>query len=181
MTDNEIIKAFECCENNCDCLGCPKLDSTEGCNGVAEEILDLINRQKEEITKNENIIEATGNLIDALKKEIEALISGQETLQKYIAEKDAEIEQYKARILNDTEYIEKIEVENRKQKAEIERLQKYNTDVAFKHYNDGVKEFAERLKKKQFCFGTLRGGKLVSRYAVDVSDIDKAYEEMVGE
>jgi hypothetical protein len=33
-----------------------------------------------------------------------------------------------------------------RQKAEIERLRKYNTDVAFKHYNDGIKEFAERLK-----------------------------------
>lgn len=35
-----------------------------------------------------------------------------------------------------------------RQRAEIERLQKYNTDVAFKHYNDGIKEFAERLKEK---------------------------------
>lgn len=32
------------------------------------------------------------------------------------------------------------------QQAEIERLQKYNTDVAYKHYNDGIKEFADRVK-----------------------------------
>lgn len=31
------------------------------------------------------------------------------------------------------------------QKAEIERLKKYNIEVAHKHYNDGIKEFAERL------------------------------------
>lgn len=37
-----------------------------------------------------------------------------------------------------------------RQKAEIERLQKYNTDVTFKHYNDGIKEFAERLKANDF-------------------------------
>jgi hypothetical protein len=39
---------------------------------------------------------------------------------------------------------------NRKQ-AEIERLQKHNTDVAFKHYNDGkaeaIKECIEAVKK----------------------------------
>lgn len=39
-----------------------------------------------------------------------------------------------------------------KQKAEIERLQKYNTDIARKHYNDGraeaITEFEERLKKE---------------------------------
>lgn len=34
-----------------------------------------------------------------------------------------------------------------RQRAEIERLKKYNIDVAYKHYNDGIKEFAERLKE----------------------------------
>ena len=29
--------------------------------------------------------------------------------------------------------------------AEIERLQKYNTDVAFKHYDDGKKEVAREI------------------------------------
>ena len=59
MSDIEIIKAFYCCEINCDCLGCPKLDSTEGCNGVATETLDLINRQKAEIERlKQNLEEA---------------------------------------------------------------------------------------------------------------------------
>ena len=34
-----------------------------------------------------------------------------------------------------------------RQKAEIERLQKHNTKMARKHYCDGIKEFAERLKE----------------------------------
>lgn len=34
-----------------------------------------------------------------------------------------------------------------RQQAEIERLKKYNIDVAHKNYNDGIKEFAERLKE----------------------------------
>lgn len=32
-----------------------------------------------------------------------------------------------------------------RQKAEIDRLTKYNTDVAYKHYNDGVKDFAKKI------------------------------------
>jgi hypothetical protein len=33
------------------------------------------------------------------------------------------------------------------QKAEIERLQKHNTNMARKHHNDGVKELAKKLKE----------------------------------
>ena len=77
FTDDEIIKALECCSsnNNANCKECPYDD--KGCE-FEQDALALINRQK----------------------------------------------------------------------AEIERLQKYNTDVAFKHYNDGIKEFAKRLKVK---------------------------------
>ena len=45
-----------------------------------------------------------------------------------------------------------------RQQAEIDRLTKYNTDVAFKHYDDGIKEFAERLiamLAKYDMYGTL--------------------------
>ena len=41
MTDNEIIKAFEHCELEHGCWGCP-LAHTQGCQGVAKEILDII-------------------------------------------------------------------------------------------------------------------------------------------
>lgn len=34
-----------------------------------------------------------------------------------------------------------------RQLEEIERLKKYNIEVAHKNYNDGIKEFAERLKE----------------------------------
>lgn len=61
MTDSEIIKALECCIN-CDCKNCPcKVDESHCDEIPTEEILDLINR---------------------LKADIEALINGQETLQK---------------------------------------------------------------------------------------------------
>ena len=79
MTDNDIIKALECCSIKTDCTGC-YFNTHESEDICAREIVknafDLINRQQ----------------------------------------------------------------------AEIERLKKYNTEVAYKHYNDGIKEFAERLK-----------------------------------
>ena len=48
MTDNEIIKALECCRDDT-CVSCPIC--TEGlCNGgLHKNTLDLINRQKAEI------------------------------------------------------------------------------------------------------------------------------------
>ena len=63
-----------------------------------------------------------------------------------------------------------------RQKAEIERLRKYNIDVAFKHYNDGIKEFAERLKKRtRMPLGTLYGE------MVYLKDIDTLVKEMTEE
>ena len=51
MTDNEIIKALECC-NDCDCGGCPCL-TEDGCKDINyAEILDLINRLQ---TENERL------------------------------------------------------------------------------------------------------------------------------
>lgn len=37
---------------------------------------------------------------------------------------------------------------NKDLQAEVERLQKYNTDVAFKHCNDGIKEFTDYFERK---------------------------------
>lgn len=80
MTYNEIVKALECCVRNeyaQECQKCP-LETRPQCEEVLfKEILDLINRQKEEK---------------------EALIAGQETLQKYIADQKAEIERLKEQI-----------------------------------------------------------------------------------
>ena len=51
MTDNEIIKALECCKiGNCD--DCPFYDIKEDCEvELPEESLDLINRQNAEIER----------------------------------------------------------------------------------------------------------------------------------
>lgn len=70
-TDNEIIKALNRWTNN---FEGKVTELAILCNA-----LDLINRQKEQI---------------------ESLIAGQETLQKYIAEKDAEIEKLRKQASN---------------------------------------------------------------------------------
>ena len=91
--DNEIIKALECCIKS-DCSNCPQ--GKMFCSDAVpmQYAIDLINRQK---------------------AEIEALINGQETLQKHIAEKNTEIDILirKKDALRD---------EIAEQQAEIERL-----------------------------------------------------------
>lgn len=75
MTDNEIIKALESCSERDDCEGCLY---GHFCNGdltiIVKYALDLIKRKDEQI---------------------EGLIAGQETLQKALNEKIAEIERLK--------------------------------------------------------------------------------------
>lgn len=55
MTDNEIIKALECCkDSSMPCKDCPyaECDSKRGCvSEMCEDALDLINRQKADIEK----------------------------------------------------------------------------------------------------------------------------------
>ena len=57
MTDNEIIKALECCVN-ADCENCP---SKTICDSDTErfvvKVFDLINRQKAEIEEYRNTVE----------------------------------------------------------------------------------------------------------------------------
>lgn len=54
MTDNEIIKALECCKNGL-CANCPRLNTPEHILHCKEQLmceaLDLINRQKAEIER----------------------------------------------------------------------------------------------------------------------------------
>ena len=55
MTDNEIIKAFECCSNDDDgsgCGNCPLSDKYPYCDDMLDkQIIDIINRQKAEIER----------------------------------------------------------------------------------------------------------------------------------
>ena len=75
MTDNEIIKALECCQTD-ECERCP-LSNYDGCESLLFDgtiVLDLINRQKAEIEmlqKTQQLIEDDKNRI--LKAENQSL------------------------------------------------------------------------------------------------------------
>jgi hypothetical protein len=148
MSDNDIIKALN------ECL-------TEPC-GIQSFIyavrnaLDLITRQKEQI---------------------EGLIAGQETLQKYIAEKDKEIEKYKETIgeldIKDGEVVAllngKETAYTKKDIAETLKRMAVKTAKA-----EAVKEFAERLED---CFK----GDNVCDFLFVRNAINNLVKEMVGE
>ena len=75
MTDNEIIKALECCTSYPACpTDCPLFEQPMDCLlKLSKPTLDLINRKKAEI--------------DELSEKLNATIAGQETLQEYIAQR----------------------------------------------------------------------------------------------
>ena len=103
MTEEQITKALECCGNIVDstCKQCEYHDTYNASCVVRlmRDALDLINHKNEQI---------------------EALISGQETLQKYIAEKDAEIE----RLKDDKNRLEKM-MDNLGKELDAEKLQNF--------------------------------------------------------
>jgi hypothetical protein len=76
MTDNEIIKALECCVNNGDCRECalnPKKGNYGYCTGLAiKSALDLITRQKAEIERLQLTVDSftdIGKLYSEIKAE----------------------------------------------------------------------------------------------------------------
>ena len=152
MTDNEIIKVLECCGKEYSCEKCALntwLDKKRDCIGaILVNALDLINR---------------------LQDEKQALINGQETLQKHLTDKQGQIEKF-----------EKIEHFATKtidtQHAEIERLKHRKTELQIRNQelqhekSEAIKEFAERLKEK---FGIAD-----CIVTVNNNDIDDLVEEM---
>ena len=149
MSDNEIIKALEECGGVGDCKGCSlnDLGGIDKCiSTLAQNTLDLINRQK---------------------AEVEALINGQEALQKHIAEQKAEIEGLKKEnaILSenaDTAFQDGLN--------EVQDL--YAKQVESEIKSEAIKEFAERLKD------TIKSN---SWGFITAKDIDNLVKEMVGE
>ncbi len=183
MTDNEIIKALECCSNKnaMHCSECSYYDHSATCIlMLVSDALDLINR---------------------LQSEKEALINGQETLQKYIAEQKAEIADLQDEIKCEKETNEHLSAENIAlqkecdyQKAEIERLTEAGKEavscftrmeslykIKCKELEiaraEAIKEFAERLK------GLLSLNVRLSNedYLDIATDIDNLVKEMVGD
>ena len=152
FTQKDIINALEICSSDVyndskeRCTGC-KYDGAKDelfCfERLDKDALALINRLKTRIVryqlKNTNQRNALASLnkkvaeqkaeIENLQADKEALIAGQETLQKCIVEKTAEIEELKE--------------ENKKYREICEKAIKTYKETK----SEAIKEFAERLKK----------------------------------
>ncbi len=79
MTDNEIIKALECCtdESYENCNECPYSIDAERCERMKllEDILDLINHQKAEIERLKKEIQITKDAYTMLQTKNEIIKS----------------------------------------------------------------------------------------------------------
>ena len=122
MTDNEIIKALECCGRikGQDCDTCPltELQLSECTAKVATESLDLINRQKAEIVKLEKIEHFADKTIEAFKRENE--------------KQKAEIEKLNVELVGMRGACESYKMHYDNAQAEIERLK---SDLTLKTYD----------------------------------------------
>lgn len=158
MTDNEIIKTLGYCKNGI-CTHCPRfgIDVAKNCTCYGDLMYDAL------------------DLINRLEADKEALIAGQETLQKALAEKNAEIEELTGNLKFVRGTVER-------QKAEIEKLE--NEKLFRTRYlgvfpksirDEAIKEFAEAVKMefyKEF-------DELIPSIMAD--KIDNLVKEMVGD
>ena len=152
MTDNEIIKALECCSNGEPCANCPyqkQCDETD----LAEIALDLINRQQAEIERLQET--------QCTEK------CHTETLELFNI-KDTEIEKLKEKVMSN----DKISIEyphcvllgkGAILTKSLEDYDKLLADIA----DGAITEFAERLKSKLSVY--------------DEVYVDNLVKEMVGE
>lgn len=131
MTDNEVIKALECCSNNVlyeQCVDCPHEEYLEKGHTciirATKDALDLINKQKAENTELQR-------KNAELKIELKAIKAEIERLECSIISQDEEKLSYVAMLIKEEQ--ERIRLEQiRRLEAEIERLQKViNTDIVF--------------------------------------------------
>ena len=132
MTDEEIIKALEVHGNEKfdNCEGCPYLDG-DSCEGFPKyskpyrDVLDLINRQKAEIT---NLLEERETLLKECKKCGRKHGRTVSKLQKEIERLQAEVDKWKCALKNGCELSKCIN------KGWV--------------MNEAYREFAERLLQK---------------------------------
>ncbi len=68
MTDNEIIKALECCAVLYSCKGCPLKDFSTACVSINKRnAFDLINRQKAEIERLNSCVKSEDEIRAIMK------------------------------------------------------------------------------------------------------------------
>ena len=153
MTDKEIIRALECCSSD-EAMICEECPLNEECYNdelpLAELALDIINRQQEQL---------------------EAAVNGQETLQKALAEKNAEIERRK-----NNPFCKVVIDEEKMRNIVNEKVAEFELDIE-SIKSEAIKEFAERLKKHYDEYDDYDD--IYARHMRD--DIDFLLDDMVGD
>ena len=105
MTDNEIIKALECCASECfnACDNCPFYKQCENDEQLSKFALDLINRQQAEIERLRYNLEAVLNEradhSEAIKEFAEKLCKGRASNDPVVIAVKAELKE----MVGDTE------------------------------------------------------------------------------
>jgi hypothetical protein len=70
MSDNEIVKALECCGKS-SCKGCPYLNKFPCNEFFPKDALDLINRQKAEMERLNELLEIRHKVFETKCEELE--------------------------------------------------------------------------------------------------------------
>ena len=163
MTDNEIIKALECCSSSpAKCGDCPCLQLCD-CLAVEKDALDLINRQKAEIEQlRKTILDGDFSSYTALKAK-----------ENWHMENSEYIDRLKEEIENQSENFKRLVAEHRKLQTNYSSMQSTLAKMSMgveQAIAEAIKKFAERLKG-EMGFG---------RY-IQADQIDNLVKEMVGE
>ena len=90
MTDNEIIKALECCPKGIKCEQCPLFGTSDCMSKLYINALDLINRQKAEI-------EQWRKNCDDLYKEMSERLKAELKIERKLAKAEA-VKEFEKRI-----------------------------------------------------------------------------------
>lgn len=159
MTDNDIIKALECCVHQ-NCAEC-QLDKLAFCMDALNSYAHgLIIRQKAEI--------------EGLKKRLEEEKHALFEQQAYTAELQKEVDAtYKLLEL-------KREEERREHELNMDALKEIKSllpNAIYRAKSEAIKEFAEKLKEKRYW--CIVGD--IEEYGVSVADIDNLVKEMTEE
>ena len=155
MTDEQIIKALECCAkdetNICDQCPYDKI-CAEDPDVITNDVINLIKNQKTEIEK---LTEQNHIFLDTIYDE-----------QYKISELEKEIDRYKhikATIDSFWETLLKLKIAKRKKSPTLEELAECISEIE----SEAVKEFAERLKDN-----------VKHQSSMDFEDVDNLVQEM---
>ena len=180
LTDNEIIKALECCSDEMGCKkGCPCFDpksksshcAAVGDNGLEKLALDLINRLQEKDETRHKVFETKCEELEIVKAENERLKVKCENTQIGYNFLKADFEESKA----DKIIAERKEKDARDLfKSTVGQLKQAKAE-AYKECIEKVKEHSN--KAELVCSGAL----VRTEYTITKEKLDNLLNELVGE